>query len=181
MHPLVWGAYVLHGDPNAGISSLAPGSSAAELRGWPALATRFLATRAPEDREALLAAPGVPVPVASWASDGGVAEDALAEAAVRLLDGDPEGAAVCRILLALARLERDGGDLAELDVAYLAAAALEDGYAVLHVLAAHRGAWERRHPGGAQAIRDTAGWWLSALEGDRAALAPLAALPAQTP
>src|SRR5262249_13218708 len=88
----------------------------------------------------------------------------------RLLDDDPEGASVCRILLALARLERDPDNGDELDIAYLCADALQDGYGILHVLGVHAEAWKRRYPGGHDAFLGAARWWLAALAGDRAAL-----------
>jgi len=175
IHPVVWAAYVLHGDPNAGISTRARGSSADLVSDWPTLALRLLATRAPEHREALLAAPGVPATVAAWAAGRAVLEKDLIAATDQLLDDNPEGAAVCRILLAFARLERDRDDTDELDVAYLASAALQDGYAVLHVLITHRDTWEQRDPGGAAALRATADSWLAALEGDHGSLAPIEA------
>src|SRR5262249_28268474 len=111
----------------------------------------------------------------SWARGGAVAEEDLVNAADQLLDGNPEGAAVCRILLALARLERDHDNGDELEVAYVAAHALQDGYAVLHVLATQREAWERRYPGGRAALVDETDRWLAALEGDRQALGDLEA------
>ncbi len=175
IHPVVWAAYVLHGDPNAGISTSARGSSADLVSDWPTLALRLLATRAPEHREALLAAPGVPATVASWAAGRAVPEKDLIAATDQLLDDNPEGAAVCRILLALARLDRDRDDTDELDDAYLAAAALQDGYAVLHVLVTHRDTWEHRDPRGAATLRATADSWLAALEGDHGSLARIEA------
>lgn len=66
LHPLVWAAYVLHGDPHVGISVHAAGSTADRVRGWPALATRLLATGLPGYRTELLAAPGVPEVIRGW-------------------------------------------------------------------------------------------------------------------
>ncbi len=179
VHPLVWAAYVLHGDPNAGISSTTRGTSADLVRRWPALATRYLATGTPEHRDALLdalrAAPAAPDVISAWANKVPVAEDDLAMVVEQLLDRDPEGAATCRILLALARLERDQDDEAELTAAILLADALEDHYADLYVLATHFQAIDRLHPGKKDALLGQARWLLATLAGDRAALAPLAA------
>jgi hypothetical protein len=158
MHPLLWAAYVLYGDPFAGLAAQAPGSAAALVSGWPDAATRFLATGRPEEAPARAA------------SDP---EEKLAAAAADLLDRDPEGAATCRILLAAARLTRQPDDPAELDVAYLCADVLQDGYAILYLLANHADAIARHRPGAQDLLGHTAQGWLSALPGDRAALAHL--------
>ena len=177
VHPLVWGAYVLHGDPNAAISWAIAGSTAELVRGWPALATRFLATGLPEYQRALLdalrSAPTAPAAVRDWAHGARVSEEALITCVYQLLDRDPEGAAACRILLALTRLEAHPDRTDELDVAHLAAAALEDGYAVLRVFAAGSRLWEQRFPNRRAELLSTARYWLEALAGDRPALAEL--------
>jgi hypothetical protein len=140
VHPLVWAAYALHGDPHARIG--AGGGSAALVRRWPAHATRHLVTGDPDDLAAVHAArPEL------------AAEPDLAGLAAQLLDSDPEGAAVCRLLLALARGERE--------LAHLLASALNDGYAVLRTL---DGAWEGREAARDAAVR----WWRAALAGDPA-------------
>jgi hypothetical protein len=179
LHPLVWAAYVLHGDPNAGISTQVPNSSADQVCSWPALATRLLATGLPRHRaellEALKSAPHASDVIATWATGASVAEDNLAAAIGMLLERNPEGAAVCRILLALARLDRDSDNVKELEVAYLCAAALQDGYGVLHVLGVNANAWNKRCQGGQDALQDTALRWLTALSGARKEFAGLEA------
>jgi hypothetical protein len=179
MHPLVWSAYVLHGNPNARISVTAPEPAADLAHGWPALATQFLATSTPEHHDALLdalkSAPGSPPVLTAWAIGAPVAEDDLAAAADQLLDQDPEGAAVCRILLALARLDREPDNQDELAAAYLAADALQDAYAVLHVITIHFEAFQRHYPSYRQALLNDVRWWTAALQGDPAAVNSLKA------
>jgi hypothetical protein len=179
MHPLLWAAYALHGDPNAGISTRITSSTADQTRRWPALLTRLLATDMPAYRAELLDAlestPDIPKVVTAWAAGAGVVNDDLAAAVDQMLDRDPEGAAACRILLALARLDRDPNNGDELDIAYDCADALQDGYGILHVLGIHIEAWKRRYPDRHDAIRGVARRWLTALAGDRTALADLEA------
>jgi hypothetical protein len=152
MHPLVWAAYVLHGDPFAGIAATVGGSAAGLVGGWPDAATRALATGSL------------------------VAENEPSGSVDELLDRDPEGAAVRRIQLALARLAQDPDDQAELNVAYLCADALRDGYAILYLYANHAKTLLRDRPAGADEVfRNSAQSWLDSLAGDGQALAPLVA------
>lgn len=152
MHPLVWAAYVLYGDPFAGIAASVGGSAAALVGGWPDAATRALATGS----------------VLAESDPFGSVDD--------LLDRDPEGAAVRRIQLALARLARDPDDQGELRVAYLCADALRDGYAILYLYANHAETFLRDRPAGADEVfRNSARSWLDSLAGDGEALEPLAA------
>ena len=152
MHPLVWAAYVVHGDPFAGISASVGGSAAALVGGWPDATTRALAV------------------------GSALSADDLSAAVGDLLDRDPEGAAVQRIQLALARLARNPDDQAELNVAYLCADSLRDGYAILYLYAHHAKTFLRDRPAGTEEVfRNSARSWLASLEGDGEALAPLAA------
>ena len=178
VHPLVGGTYVVHGDPSATVTGGSRTATADLVRRWPSLATRFLATRLPEDREplasALAAETGVPPAILAWAAPGDVAESALAAATGDLLDRDPEGAAVCRLLLALARLERDPGAGDELDVAWLTADALQDSWAALHVINVHGEAMAQRRPALRPVMPSTVRWLLAAVGGARGQLADLA-------
>jgi hypothetical protein len=178
VHPLVWGAYVLHGDPNATLSGKRQTATADLVRRWPALATRFLATRLPEDRKqlvaALAAATDVPPAIVTWAATDDLAEPALVTAVDDLLDRDPEASGVCRILLALARLQRDPDVGDELDAAWLTGDALQDGFAKLHVIDVHGEAMARRNPELRQVWPSTVQWLLATLGGARGQLADLA-------
>jgi hypothetical protein len=169
---------VVHGDPNAAVTGGRQTATADLVRGWPSLVTRFLATHLPEDRETLAAglatATGVPPAILAWAAAGDLTEPALAAAAADLLDRNPEGAAVCRLLLALAGLERDPGAGDELDVAWLVADALQDSWAKLHVINVHGEALARRHPGLRAVAPPTVRWLLAAVGGPRGQFADLA-------
>jgi len=141
MHPLVWAAYVLHGDPFAGIAAQSPGSAAELVRDRAAEATRPAALGHPVDTE-----------------------DELAAAVAERLEHDPEGAAANRILLALARLRRNPGDRDEARVAYLCADALHDGYAILHLYGSYGETLLRDRPAGAEEVlTHSARWWRNRL------------------
>lgn len=166
-HPLIAGAYVLHGDPNAVLSRTAdaalPRATAELTTRWPALLTRFLATRAPEYRDALLA--DAPTAVRSWA----LGEDGTSSWPELLDNLDAEGAGALRIVLTADRLERGAPDPgAELQAGYLAAAALEDSYAMAYLLMRHRPLWQSLYPSESDALATTLEARLRMLDADRA-------------
>ena len=188
INPAVWAAYVLHGDPNAAISRALPrgprGTGDLTAR-WPAHLTRFLATGRPDHRDALVGAIGAdPVlhqvraahdTVMAWveggaASGGALNEAPLARAVDELLEVDPEGAAVCRILLAI---ERPPGDGSEFRTAYLVASALDDDYAMLHLIGRYSQYLETWYPGHRAEYRETVEALLRSVGTDGAALAPV--------
>src|SRR5262249_14100154 len=148
-HPVIGGAYVLHGDPNATLS----GASSADLtRRWPAELTRRLATGAGAEREA---------------------------EPEELLDGDLEGAGALRIALAGARLARGdttgGAARAELASAYLCGSALNDTYAEAFVLGRYRERWAAIHPDEGDTIESSLEYKLAQLGDDRARVAAASA------
>ena len=145
MHPLVWAAYVVH----------------------PAI--RSPASRRPWAVRPRPWSAGGPTPRREPSQTGGPSElsaDDLSAAVGDLLDRDPEGAAVQRIQLALARLARNPDDQAELNVAYLCADSLRDGYAILYLYAHHAKTFLRDRPAGTEEVfRNSARSWLASLEG----------------
>jgi hypothetical protein len=163
-HPLLAGAYVLHGDPAAALSRAAPAQSTAHLTTrWPALLTRFLATRAEVHRDALMAAldDTVRPHVLPWIRGEPARWPALVET---LLETDPEGAGALRIVLCSERA-RTGE---ELRTGYLAAAALEDSYAIAHLLLRHGPLWRSSYPQEGEALAATTEARLRMLGADRA-------------
>jgi hypothetical protein len=178
IHPLVWSAYVLHGDPNTTLTAKHQTATADLVRRWPALATRFLATRLPEDRDqlsaAIAAATDVPPAIVAWATTSDAAEPALAAAVDDLLDPDPEGAAVCRMLLAIARLKRAPDASDELDVAWLTSDATQDSFAKLHLIDVYGETLVHRHTRLRPVLPSTVRWLLAAQGGARGQLSDLA-------
>ncbi|MBO3749816.1 CHAT domain-containing protein [Streptosporangiaceae bacterium NEAU-GS5] len=164
-HPLIAGAYVLHGDPYAMLSrasgAAGPRAAADLTTRWPAHLTRYLATGEPAHRDLLLAAlhdapPPVRTRLHSWAlgQDGTAEWPALID---DLLDVDAEGAGALRVVVGAERLDRDGDDPGRAEEAratYLAAAALEDGYAMAHLLTRHHDLWRSLFPAEQEALRD---------------------------
>ena len=83
-------------------------------------------------------------------------------------DLDAEGAGALRIVLCADRLERgvpDPGD--ELQAGYLAAAALEDSYAMAYLLMRHRPLWQSLYPDESEALATTLEARLRMLDADR--------------
>jgi CHAT domain-containing protein len=180
VNPLVYGAYVLHGDPNAVVSRTLPDGprSTRDLAtGWPAQLTRFLATQLPAQRDALLeaiAGDATLSPVSDWL-DGAADGAALARAVDGLLERDPEGAAACRMLLALERIRGASPEDAatEFETAYLVASALDDSYAMLFLLAKHGRLWAPAEDEHGPAVLTTAVALLQLLGADKPSLASL--------
>ncbi len=180
VNPLVCGAYVLHGDPNAVVSRAlteGPRSTRDLATRWSARLTRFLATQLPGHRdEALEAVSGDAslAAVADWI-DGAADLAALARSVEALLDDDPEGAGVCRILLAIERMPSATPEAAatEFDAAYLVASALDDAYAMLFLLGRYGSYWDAADRRQRPAALLTAEALLQLLGADRPSLAPL--------
>jgi hypothetical protein len=171
VNPLIWSAYVLHGDPNAVISrsmSDAPRSTRELTTRWPARLTRFLATQLPDRRGEV---PDDAPPAVTDSIAGRPDPAALARAVDDLLDRDAEGAAACRILLAIERMQASAPEAAgsEFQTAYLTASALDDGYAMLFLLGRHASTDSTQR----QVAMTTASGWLQLLSADEPALARL--------
>ena len=90
----------------------------------------------------------------------------------RLLDSDPEGAGALRIVLCTERLRAGVADPGtELQTGYLAAATLEDSYAMAHLLVRHEALWRSLFPDEGEALAATTRARLQMLGADRALVA----------
>jgi hypothetical protein len=195
-HPLISAAYVLHGDPAAMLSMVAdpalPRATAEITLRWPALLTRFLATGATSYRDRLLTAldhapAAVRARVRPWAlGQGGTEQWPGLVQDLLDTDTDAEGAGALRIILCVERLDRNSGtatgeEEAEADAArelragYLTAAALEDGYAMLYLLARYRDRYQAMRPDSRDGFDTSAEALLRQLDADRPLLRPLIA------
>ncbi|HEY7043334.1 MAG TPA: CHAT domain-containing protein [Nocardioidaceae bacterium] len=174
LHPLIAAAYVVHGDPSARLTPGHRGGTASRVCRWPSLAARFLATEHPDDRAEIVSASCVPAAVASWANGVDVSPAEFASAVEMTIAEDPEGAAICRILLALKRFDQNPNDDDELDVAWLVAEAVGDRYAQLHLIDRYAPALIRRHPDLRAHLPSETRFSLNALGGGRGRLAGLA-------
>jgi len=154
IHPLIGAAYVLHGDPNAVLSRAAdpsiPRATAGMTVRWPSLATRYLATRAADDRSRLAerleqTRDGAADAVARWVAGSTDFSqwDALIDS---LLAADPEAAGAMRVLLGAGRLDMGSADPLQLRTTYLGAVALDDSYALAHMARRYRAVWEAMIP-----------------------------------
>ena len=184
-HPLISGAYVVHGDPNALLSRVTdalPRATAQITMRWPALLTRFLATAAAPYRDQLLAAlehapVGVRAQVRPWVLGHG--ETSQWPGLVKdLLSTDAEGAGALRIIMGVEKLEQiphtaEQDVVEELQATYLTAAALEDSYAMVYLLIRYRTLLQAIFPDDHEALATTAEARLQLLDADHALLRPL--------
>lgn len=184
-HPLISGAYVVHGDPNALLSRVTdalPRATAQITMRWPALLTRFLATAAAPYRDQLLAAlehapVGVRAQVRPWVLGHG--ETSQWPGLVKdLLSTDAEGAGALRIIMGVEKLKQiphtaEQDVVRELQATYLTAAALEDSYAMVYLLIRYRTLLQAIFPDDHEALATTAEARLQLLDADHALLRPL--------